>query len=128
MTSNRLVPSSKDDLDAINALANASEQDIIAVADELLEWLQDGNWPVSYPVGVILSRYVNKLSDKLVSVFRSYDSIWKYWCIKFIIMELNINQIPSDIIHELRRMVESPTASDIEEGAAEAATEVLSGH
>jgi Domain of unknown function (DUF5071) len=127
MRKNPIVPNHKDDQDAINALANADEAQIILVVDALLEWLQDGNWPVSVPIGRILANHINGISYKIVDVLRGEDSIWKYFCMRLLLMNLNLRKIPNDIIFELKRLVLQPTDNDVVEGAAESAEEILSG-
>jgi hypothetical protein len=123
---NQLIPTVKDDQVAIEHLKAASEAQVLAVADELLEWLQDGNWPVSLAIGKILSQHIDKLAPKVVAILRSNDSAWKYTCIRFMVMQLPLPQIPAAIITELNRIVLYPTANDVAEEAVEAAAEVLS--
>ena len=127
MSRSSIIPAYKDDQDALSALANADEAQIMVAADELLEWLQDGNWPVSLPIGEVLAQYVDQLAPKLVSILQGYDSAWKYWCIRFLLMNLELTQIPASIRAELTRIVLSPTANDIAEEAAGAAEELLTG-
>ena len=45
-----MIPSDKFDEEAIQKLKEASGQEIIEKANELLVWLQDCNWPV-FPGG-----------------------------------------------------------------------------
>jgi hypothetical protein len=127
MSRRSIIPAYKDDQDALSALAKADEAQIMVAADELLEWLQDGNWPVSLPIGEVLAQYVDQLAPKLVSILQGYDSAWKYWCIRFLLMNLELTQIPASIRAELTRIVLSPTANDIAEEAAGAAEELLTG-
>ena len=124
---NRIVPVEKDDQTAIQNLRAASEEQVLAAADELLEWMEDGNWPVSLPIGEVLSKHIDKITPNVVGILRSHDSLWKYWCIRFLLMQLELGQIPPLILAELNRIVLRPTASDVNEGAAEAAGEILSG-
>jgi Domain of unknown function (DUF5071) len=127
MATNRIVPIEKDDQLALHNLRAASKEQVLAVADDLLEWLEDGNWPVSLPIGKVLSQHVDDITPNLVQILRSYDSLWKYWCIRFLLMQLDVAQIPVPVIAELNRIVRQPTASDVNEGASEAAAELLSG-
>jgi hypothetical protein len=127
MATNRIVPIEKDDQLALHNLRTASKEQVLAVADDLLEWLEDGNWPVSLPIGEVLSKHVDDITPNLVRILRSYDSLWKYWCIHFLLMQLDVAQIPAPVIAELNRIVRQPTASDVNERALEAAAELLSG-
>lgn len=124
---NPLVPTYKDDQDAIERLQAASAAQVLAVADELLEWLQDGNWPVSGPIADVLATHVDALTHKLVLILQGYDSGWKYVCIHYLLMNLTRAQIPQLILDELQRLTLQPTANDVAEGAAEIAGQLLAG-
>ncbi|MGI4874799.1 MAG: DUF5071 domain-containing protein [Janthinobacterium lividum] len=128
MTANNIIPTYKDDQKAIRALANADESQIISAADELLEWMQDGNWPVSLPIGKILSKHLDKITSKIVAILQGNDSAWKYCCIRFLLMNLKLSQIPVPILDELKRIEVKPTVSDILEETVEAVKEILSGY
>lgn len=122
-----LVPTYKDDQEAIERLQAASTAQVLAVADELLEWLQDGNWPVSGHIADVLAPHVDALTHKLVLILQGYDSGWKYVCIHYLLKNLTRDQIPQLILDELQRITLQPTANDVDEGAAEVAGELLSG-
>jgi hypothetical protein len=122
-----LVPTSKDDQEAIKRLQAASTAQVLAVADELLEWLQDGNWTVSGPIADVLAMHVDALTHKLVLILQGYDSGWKYVCIHYLLMNLTKAQIPPLILDELQRLTLQPTENDVAEGAAEIAGQLLAG-
>lgn len=123
---NSLIPSYKDDQEAIHTLRAASQAQVLAVAGELLEWIEDGNWPVSYPIGQVLSPYVNLLQNELLPILRGHDAIWKMWCIRFVIDGAPVDQLAPAYLVELARIAHQPTAAEELEGAAEAAQEALS--
>ena len=120
-----LVPSSKDAQEAVANLQAASQEQVLAAAKELLEWLEDGNWPVSYPVGSVLSQYVNQLQDELLPILRGPDPLWKMWCIRFLLAEASLAQLDRQYVVELERIAIYPTAAEQAEGTAEAAQEAL---
>jgi hypothetical protein len=122
---NHLVPTSKDDQKAIENLQIASPEQVLVVAKELLEWLEDGNWPVSYPIGRVLSQYVNQLQSELLPILRGPDPLWKMWCIRFILEEAHGSQLDQQYIVELKRIANYPTLSEQAEGTAEAAQDAL---
>ena len=122
---NLLIPTNKDDQEAIQHLQAASQEQVLTVAKELLEWIEDGNWPVSYPIGQVLSPYVNQLQGELLPILSGYDAIWKMWCIYFIMKDAPVPQLAPAYLVELTRIVEHPTLNEKLEGALEAAQEVL---
>jgi hypothetical protein len=125
MTVRSIIPAHKDDQDAISELAKAEEAQIMLAADELLGWMQDGNWPVSLPIGELLAPHVDKLAPKIVRILQGNDSAWKYCCVRFLLVGLKLSQIPTSILAELRRIALHPTPSDRAEEAAAAVAELL---
>jgi len=122
----RIVPLHKNDMYAVRLLNRVSGPKVLAVADELLEWLEDGNWPVSGRVATALCPHVNELKDKLLVILRSYDGQWKYWCITLLIKHNNaVDHIDEELLAELRRIVAAPTESELREEVPEYAQEAL---
>jgi hypothetical protein len=122
---NHLIPIHKDDQKAIKNLQAASPEQVLAVAKELLEWLEDGNWPVSYSIGKVLSQYTNQLQDELLPILRGHDAIWKMWCIRFLLEEAPVAQLDQKYLIEVERIATYPTANEVAEGTAEVAQEAL---
>jgi hypothetical protein len=122
---NHLIPRHKDDQKAIKNLQAARPAQVLAVAKELLEWVEDGNWPVSYPIGKVLSQYVNQLQDELLPILRGHDAIWKMWCIRFILEDVPVAQLDHLYLLEVERIATYPTSNEVAEGAAEVAQEAL---
>lgn len=122
---NHLVPLHKDDQQAIQNLQVAKPEQVLAVAKELLEWVEDGNWPVSYPIGKVLSQYVNQLQAELLPILRGQDAIWKMWCIRFILEDVPVAQVDHLYLLEVERIATHPTPNEVAEGTAEVAQEAL---
>ena len=85
MEKNFIVPKHKDDFTAVERLKSASASSVVAVAKSLLEWIQDGNWPIAKEVAEILSAYTNSIKVELLEILKGRDDIWKYGCISGII-------------------------------------------
>ena len=45
-----LIPKDKSDIETAETLSNHSFKEVQPIIPDLLEWLQDGNWPVSKTV------------------------------------------------------------------------------
>jgi hypothetical protein len=89
----------------------------------LLEWLQDGNWPVSAPIFKFLLPHVNEIEDEIIKIFSTNDGIWKYWVLGLIYHYPE--KISNAMLKEIIRIAEHPTYDEINEGAQEEAVEVL---
>ena len=72
-----MIPKEKNDEEAIKRLMSASDDQVIENADQLLEWLQDINWPVFKGIVKRLSVLGNELVVPISNIMESDDSIWK---------------------------------------------------
>jgi len=110
-----MIPTSKYDLEAVDALKNASAEEVLRDADKLLEWLQDCNWPVFEGVIGKLSHYGFELYEPIARILHGTDSIWKANIVGFLIpnfsdeSQLRYNEL-------LTRLIKNPSDSDFEEG------------
>ena len=122
-TAAHLVPRDKFDVEAVGRARTAGFPAVEPLLDELLEWTQDGNWPVAAPVISLLASISTPLVPRIRVVLNGSDDIWKYWCLAVVM------DFPKDakqmLSAELRRLVKSPTQSEREEGVAERAEYIL---
>lgn len=110
-----LIPSSKSDWDAVHNLQAASAEQIIALADNLLPWLKDMNWPIADYIQALLVPHVEAISDNIVHVLQdSDDDVWKSWLISVLVAEIPTAQLSFSMKEALMRIVEHPTAGEQE--------------
>jgi hypothetical protein len=120
-----LIPASKRDWDAVHNLQAASAEQIIALADDLLPWLQDMNWPIADYIQALLVPHVQAISDNIVRVLQeSDDDVWKSWLLSVLVAEIPTAQLSCSMKEALRRIVEHPTAGE-QEYVLDAARSVL---
>lgn len=72
-----MIPTNKYDEEGIQKLKSATDDQVIENADQLLEWLQDSNWPVFKGVISRLSVLGNELVEPINNILEGNDSIWK---------------------------------------------------
>ena len=72
-----MIPTDKNDEEAIQKLKSVTDDQVIENADQLLEWLQDSNWPVFKGVVSRLSGLGNELVVPINNILKGNDSIWK---------------------------------------------------
>lgn len=78
-------PSNKFDIEVINHLQLRKSDELIPLLPELLEWIQDMNWPVALPIVHLLSKQkTENLIPDFISILDSQNSIWKYNVLLFI--------------------------------------------
>lgn len=125
-TSSKLIPSSKKDWDAIYNLQKARPEQIIALADDLLPWLQDMNWPIADSIQALLLPYVNSISSSIARILNeSNDDVWKYWIINVLLSKVRLNQLNPLIVAALSRIASNPTIGEEEENLVEITRSLL---
>lgn len=104
----RIVPAHKTDLEAVQNLQRANAAAIIAQAGPLLEWTQDGNWPVGWDISPVLRPYVNDIVPELVEILRGNEDSWREYCISEIIRPSPVTRLAPALLTELRRIADFP--------------------
>lgn len=118
-----LIPKDKFDESGIEGLKKLSFEQIRPIIPDLLEWLQDMNWPVARPVADILEPFSNRITPELVAILKSTDVMWKYWILGNLIKHAN----DPLILNELERIVKYPTNDEIENEIHIEAASILNG-
>ena len=120
----RFVPIDKGDNEAVITLRNYLFQEVQYAAANLLEWLQDGNWPVAHGIADYLRPHINEITDEIITILQGDDSMWKYWVLGGLISKnaIPINKALYKAIHEL---AVNPNPDDVESEVAEIAAEII---
>jgi len=120
----QLLPRDKSDFVNVRALVAIGYPAVAPVLGELLAWLQDGNWPVSRPIGEFLLTIPGAVAPYVQEVLDGDDLQWKYWCIVRLISEMR-PEVAGQFRDELTRLAEFPTAAERLDELDEVAGEVL---
>lgn len=118
------LPRDKFDYEAVRKLSEFSDVELKVIIPELMEWLQDGNWPISKPVEDILLRLGEDLVPHIKDVLQTQDSTWEYFILVGLIDRLPVSHL-SMLRSDLVRILESPTHDEILEGLDEVIFELL---
>lgn len=78
MNIRELVPKDKFDESGVEELKKLSFQQIKPIVPDLLEWLQDMNWPVASNIADIMRPFTDKITAELVAILQSDHVMWKY--------------------------------------------------
>jgi len=103
-----LVPRGKWDLARAEEAVAAGYPAVDPILPELLEWLQDYNWPVAHVLVPFLASIGIPLVPHVRHVLDTDDEIWKYWVVSIIMGESN--EVAAAFRDELERLARSPTA------------------
>lgn len=115
-----LIPKDKGDIETAEKLKNYSYENVKEIIPNLLEWLQDMNWPVSNPVSKYLLTFKEEIVPEILEIFKSDDEIWKYW----IIWVFGPHTESILIKKEIMRIITSPTSNEIREEVNKIASEI----
>lgn len=105
------LPRDKHDVKAIRKLSKCSDAELKKIIPELMEWLQDGNWPISKSVEDLLLRFGEELIPHIQNVFKTKDPQWEYFMLSGL-----ISRLPSQYLiilkDDLERILKNPTKSE----------------
>ena len=118
------VPTDKFDEAAVARAACLGYPAINPILPDLLEWLQDINWPVAPGVAKLLSKAGAEIAPHINAVFKSDDGIWKYWVLTTLAEHLE-GEVWALIEPEVVRLSRSPTPDDTAEEVDVVARECL---
>ena len=114
MKTQNLIPKSKADIETAQLLFSRSYAEVRSIIPDLLEWIQDMNWPVAKPVSEYLVSISENITAEILQILKGDDNVWKYWCIH-VFGIWSPKKIDPLIEKELRRMVEKPAKGEIDE-------------
>ncbi|WFR65320.1 DUF5071 domain-containing protein [Paenibacillus amylolyticus] len=119
-----LLPRDKFDFEAVSKLNEFGNEELKGIIPELMQWLQDGNWPISRPVEDLLLRLGEDLIPHIKDVLKSQDSTWEYFILVGLIDRLPLSHL-SMLQTDLLRILESPTHDEKLEGLNAVIVELL---
>ncbi|SEO09763.1 DUF5071 domain-containing protein [Paenibacillus sp. OK076] len=106
------LPRDKSDFEAVRKLSEFGNEELRDIIPELMEWLQDGNWPISKSVEDLLLRFGEELVPHIQNVFKTKDPQWEY----FMLSGLD-SRLPSRYLIglkvDLERILKNPTKSEL---------------
>ena len=118
-----LVPTSKFDTDKAAALVRLGFPAVEPVIPQILEWLQDLNWPVGFVFQPFLVGIGEPLAPYVRDVLQGQDDGWKYSLLRVV-----VDQSPAlaqALRPELERVARSPSSGEAREEVDQVAVEIL---
>jgi len=118
----KLIPKHKDDQEVIENLRKLSFEEIKPIIPDLLEWLQDMNWPIARPVTEILKPFSEQIVPEIIRILKTNDGLWKWGVLAFV-------RTTTDpmLLAEIGRIAKFPTRDEIEEELDIEAIAILNG-
>jgi hypothetical protein len=118
-----LIPKHKDDQKVIAGLKKLSFDELKPIIPELLEWMQDMNWPIGRPIADILKPFADRMIPELIAILRTNDSMWELW----ILINLARDTTNTALLNEIKRIAKFPTRIEIEDEVNLEAIAILNG-
>ena len=119
-----LIPTGKFDVARASAAVDAGYPTVEPILGELLEWLQDCNWPVAGVLLPLLQSVGAPMVPHIWRVLESDDDIWKYWVIGQLLPSLP-EGAAAQFRPVLTRLNRHPQAHERAEQLDEIASDVL---
>jgi len=118
-----LIPKDKFDQKTVDELKKLSFEQLKPIIPELLEWLQDMNWPVAKPIADILEPFANRITPEIINILKTNDGMWKYW----ILCTLARKTTDILLLAEIERIARFPSRDEIEDEVNFEAISILNG-
>jgi hypothetical protein len=117
------LPQDKHDTEAATALVAAGWESIVPMMPQILEWMQDMNWPVARVFQPFLANAGVRLVPFVRAVFATDDNVWKYNILVDIVGQSP--ELATALRADLERLANNPTVGERLEGVPEEAREIL---
>lgn len=119
-----LLPRHKHDHDRVEIIKRMDRDQILPLLPNLLEWIQDMNWPVAPSVLELLLTFPEEIVPHVQDVLSSDDENWKWFILHFLVIELPVES-RVQFREYLTRVAETPTHNELAEELDEIAKEIL---
>lgn len=106
-----LIPKHKFDQKVIGRLKTLSFEQLKPIIPDLLEWLQDMNWPIARPIADILKPFADRLTPEIIKILKTDDGMWKLW----VLINLARNTTDPLLLKEIERIAKFPFRYEIED-------------
>ncbi|WP_375200670.1 DUF5071 domain-containing protein [Lysinibacillus sp. RS11] len=119
-----LLPRHKFDNDRVEIIKKMDRDIILPLLPNLLEWIQDMNWPVATSVLGLLLTFPEEIVPHVQDVLSSDDDNWKWFVLHFLVIKLP-SESKVQFREYLTRVAETPTHNELAEEIDEIAKETL---
>ena len=113
----------KSDLENARAIVEIGYPAVEPLISHLMEWMQDGNWPVAQIVGPFLASIGRHALKDVRHVLNSTDDTWKYFVLCWVVGESP--DLASELRAELNQLAHSPTPAERTEELDQIASGIL---
>lgn len=105
------LPQDKQDHTSVEVLASLEKSTVLPLLPNLLEWLQDINWPIANGIIDILLEYKLEIIPHIQTIFSQRDTIWIYNILAYLLNEWDTKLI-SSLCSSLRELAQTIDKDD----------------
>jgi len=105
-----LIPQTKFDTERAEQAVAAGYPAVEPILPELLEWIQDCNWPVARVLAPFLGTIGAPLIPHIRKILATDDTMWKYWTLTYLVR--NSPDVVAALREDLERYANSPTPDE----------------
>ena len=105
------IPSDKHDHAAVARAAALGFPGLNPILGDLLEWIQDANWPIAPDIAALLTGAGPEIVPHISAILRGTDGMWKYWTIELVVAQSS-DEIFQAMRPDLGRLSDHPTPDD----------------
>lgn len=117
------LPRDKYDTASAETLVSLGWERIVPVIPNILEWLQDINWPVAVVFRPFLIAVGAPLAPFIKAVLATDDNVWKYGILASVVSQAP--ELAAELRLDLERLCSNPSDGERLEGVSELAQEIL---
>jgi Domain of unknown function (DUF5071) len=118
-----IMPNSKHDTEQAEAIVALGYPAIAPLLPDMLEWLQDRNWPVGLVFKPFLVSLGPVIGPHVREILAKSDEFWKYSVVVDVVARSPT--LARELLPELRRLADQPTEGELAEGLPDEATAIL---
>ncbi|WP_189344224.1 DUF5071 domain-containing protein [Undibacterium macrobrachii] len=104
------LPLNKFDVETATTIAKADWPKIEPIALQLLDWLQDANWPVAVVLAPALANIGAPIAPYIKQILQSDDATWKYNLIQQLVARSA--ELTHTLKSDLERIAQNPTFAE----------------
>ena len=108
-----LVPKDKHDTSGVAQLLRLTDNEIAPILPALLEWLQDGNWPVAKALLPVLAKHERQTAPLAARLLlpEQTDDDWKYFLLTDLLPLFSRQALPI-VLPAVQRIAAAPTQGE----------------
>ena len=105
-----LLPKDKHDTDKVKGIVALGFPAVEPILPDLLEWMQDVNWPVAQALLPFLANIGGPLAPHVRHVLETDDEVWKYFVLSYIVVRSP--ELQTMLRADLERLATCPTRGE----------------